>query len=174
MKLWLENFHIPPHWNFWNWYMLLKLGLRLFSCWLHVRNTSDYTHQLLIFWKFEKLSDSRNSDQFLNTYTISYIYSWTCLKNHRVYFFSYFAKICNQKKKKGGGGGGGEGGCIYTNSLLESQAIILVYCFIQFVKDAKTLTLALINILMSSKSETKQTLNSSITQNFEIVSLILT
>ena len=53
-------------------------------------------------------------------------------------------------------------------------AIILVYCFIQFVKDAKTLTLALINILMSSKSETKQTLNSSITQNFEIVSLILT
>ena len=110
MKLWLENFHIPPHWNFWNWYMLLKLGLRLFSCWLHVRNTSDCTHQLLIFWKFEKLSDSRNSDQFLNTYTISYIYSWTCLKNHRVYFFSYFAKICNQKKQKGGVGAGGGGG----------------------------------------------------------------
>ena len=128
---------------------------------------TDCTHQLLIFWKFEKLSDSRNSDQFLNTYTISYIYSWTCLKNHTVYFFSYFAKICNQKKKGGGG-------CIYTNSLLESQAIILVYCFIQFVKDAKILTLALMNILMSSKSETKQTLNSSITQNFEIVSLILT
>lgn len=113
----------------------------------------------------------RNSDQFLNTYTISYIYSWTCLKNHTVYFFSYFAKILLKKKR---GGGGGEGGCIYTNSLLESQAIILVYCFIQFVKDAKILTLALMNILMSSKSETKQTLNSSITQNFEIVSLILT
>ena len=117
MKLWLENFHIPPHWNFWNWYMLLKLGLRLFSCWLHVRNTSDCTHQLLIFWKFEKLSDSRNSDQFLNTYTISYIYSWTCLKNHRVYFFSYFAKICNQKKKKGGGGGGGGRGGAFTQTL---------------------------------------------------------